>query len=148
MFKISRKLTILFIIALVLAGSLGLSRTDNAHAEGSGYCPLSLLSGEVCPDEFNSLALVNHHLSGVREIGKIVATANFSVILTIFFLIVVLAAAESPPLFPHQQYKTRYRPLFEFINRAQKYLFWLGLHNKQSIAPAFIQGARKYHSPF
>lgn len=134
----SNKIIIFLVFALLSAGNLGLVRINLGHSEDLSHCPLSLFRSETCPTEFNSLALINHHLSGIKELNRIIVAASLNILLTIFFFAAVLLTGESPPLFLSSCNRARQPVFFKFIPKIQQYLFWIGLHNKKSIAPAYI----------
>lgn len=113
---------------------LGLSLVDYGEHH---ICPISAISGSVCPSAHSVLALVIHHISGLQGFTQGVINLDVNLlVLSILLITVLLFVAKfftQTFLFKGQRFYQIHFPTEELPSSIKQFFFWSALHNKREL---------------
>lgn len=122
--------SILILLTLILFISVSASSFG-----GHGHCLTPLMSDGNCPPINNLVATVNHHLAGLKDIGKTIINSapvlNIILILAVSSVFAIIAFLLHPRrLLCYANRLTQFILLDSIIQQVRKNIFWIVFHNK------------------
>lgn len=117
-----------------MLGFLGLSLVDYGEHH---ICPISAISGSVCPSAHSALALIIHHISGLQGFTQGVISLNVNLLAFSILLVTVLSFIirffMQTLFFKGQRSYQIHFPTEELPSSIKQFFFWSALHNKREL---------------
>lgn len=131
----TRILPILIILSLFSVGVFGFLGLGMMDHGGRSICPISLMSGGLCPSAGNTLAVASHHVSGLQYFTQSIIGIGGSLLvlfaLLAFVLLFFSKLSQEASAQQYFLYEAYHKSIESHFIPGRKFLSWLALHHKR-----------------